>query len=172
MTAQKEAWINSFESGKAWLAKIPSLESMKIYISYFKMFSDAVHKNPDELIAYKIEGLQNINTSKEWQTETLLENYLAESKLPKSLKLLSRNCTVSFFKHNRRALEPTTASNIKAELPDSKKRTPTLTDLTELENEAHNARDKALIWFLESTGVRFGSLIQLKWALGHKSGSA
>jgi hypothetical protein len=34
MTEQKEAWINSFESGKAWLAKIPSLDSMKIYIRY------------------------------------------------------------------------------------------------------------------------------------------
>ena len=50
------------------------------FTEYFKQYCDYVQKTPDELIALKVNGLQNVGTDKEWQAENLLENYFAETQ--------------------------------------------------------------------------------------------
>jgi hypothetical protein len=89
----------------------------------------------------KVEGLQNVGTAKEFQAENLLENFFSESKMKPTANLMLKNAVFSFYKHNRRALEGQTASNIKNETPESKMRKPTLEDL---ESVKHSARDKSL----------------------------
>jgi integrase len=163
MSEKNAYWINGFASGKTWLNKLPSRLTKEKFTGYFKFYCDAVKKDPDQLIALKVEGLQNVGTGKEFQAENLLENFFAECKKKPTAKLMLKNAVFSFYKHNRRALESQTASNIKEETPESKKRKPTLEDLTALENVAHSARDKALIWFIASTSCRVGTVTLLKW---------
>ena len=115
------------------------------------------------MIILKMEGMKNVGTDKEYQAENLLETYFAHCDKRPVAKLMIKNAVFSFFKHNRRALERQTASNVKDETPESKKRKPTLEDLTKLESVAHSARDKAIIWFIASTSCRVGTVTQLKW---------
>lgn len=163
MNEDRDAWINTFASGKTWQNKLSSKLTKEKFTEYFKVYCDAVQKTPDQLIALKVEGLQNVGTEKEWQAENLLENYFAETHMKPTARLMLRNAVFSFYKHNRRALEAQTASNVKNETPESKKRKPTTEDLTVLESVSHSARDKALIWFFGSTSVRVGTLVLLKW---------
>jgi hypothetical protein len=95
MTEAKDAWLNSSPSGKAWLIKLGSEKTKQIFTNFFKIYCDAVQKTPDELISFKIEGLKNVATEKEFQAETLLENFLSESKLKPSAKLMLK--TQSFL---------------------------------------------------------------------------
>jgi integrase len=163
MTEERTAWINAFASGRTWLNKLPSPHTKKKFTAYFKTYCDAISKTPDELISLKMEGLKSVGTDKEWQAENLLENYFAICDKRPTAKLMIKNAVFSFYKHNRRALEGQTASNVKDETPESKKRKPTLEDLTALETVAHSARDKALIWFIASTSCRVGTVVLLKW---------
>ena len=166
MTEDRAIWINGFASGRTWQNKLGSKLTKEKFAEYFKVYCDDIHvlKNPDQLIALKVEGLQNVGTEKEFQAENLLENFFAESKMKPTAKLMLKNAVFSFYKHNRRALEGQTASNIKNETPESKKRNPTLKDLVTLESVCHSARDKALIWFIASTSCRIGTVSLLKWS--------
>jgi hypothetical protein len=67
----------------------------------------------------------------------------------------------SFYKANWRELNSNVGSKVEA--PEAKARTPTLSDLVQLENSMASLRDKALIWFLESTAVRAGTAQKLVW---------
>ncbi len=163
MTESLKEWILSFSSGQTWLNKLSAPITKRQFTSYLKQYCEAVKKTPDELITLKMEGLKNVGTEKEFQAENLLEGFFSESKMSQSAKLNLRNAVFSFFKHNRRALEAQTASNIKAESPESKKRRPDLEDLTALEAKAHLAKDKAFIWFIASTSCREGTISLLKW---------
>jgi len=163
MNDDRDAWINSFVTGRTWQNKLSSKLTKEKFTEYFKVYCDAVHKTPDELIALKVKGLQNVGTDKEWLAENLLENYFAETHNKPTARLMLKNAVFSFYKHNRRSLESQTASNIKNETPESKMRKPTLDDLVALESVMHSARDKALLWFFASTSVRVGTLVLLKW---------
>ena len=163
MTEERDAWLNSFASGRTWLNKLPSQHTKEKFTAYFKVYCDAVKKTPDDLIALKMEGLRSVGTEKEWQAENLLENYFANCDKRPTAKLMIKNAVFSFYKHNRRALEGQTASNVKDETPESKKRKPSLDDLAELEMVAHSERDKALVWFIASTSCRIGTLALLMW---------
>ena len=105
MTEQRETWINSYSSGRAWLNKLGSPHTKKKFTEYFMAYCDAVKKNPYELISLKIEGLQNVGTAKEWQAEDLLESFFAQCDRKPTAKLMIKNAFFSFYKHNRRALE-------------------------------------------------------------------
>ncbi len=74
-----------------------------------------------------------------------------------------KNAVFSFYKWNRRALEKTTANNVKTALPSAKTRTPTLEDIQALEDNVSTQRDKAIIRFISSTALRVGSLSKLTW---------
>jgi integrase len=163
MTDSLKSWILSFESGRQWLNKLSAPITKMQFTSYLKQYCKAVKKTPDELINLKMEGLKNVGTAKEWQAENLLETFFSKSKLSKSAKLNLRNAVFSFYKHNRRDLQKQTASNVKDETPESKKRNPSLEDLKALEDKAHLAKDKALIWFIASTSCRVGTVVLLKW---------
>lgn len=163
MTELRDNWLNSYSSGRLWLNKLGSPHTKKKFTEYFWTYCEAVKKTPDELIALKIEGLQNVGTVKEWQAEDLLEGFFAQTDMKPTAKLMLKNSVFSFYKHNRRALEAQTASNVKNETPESKKRKPTLEDLKNLENAGHLARDKAIVWFIASTSCRVGTVALLNW---------
>ncbi len=125
----------------------------------FKRYCEFTKLNPDELIALKIEGLQAINTGKEFQAETLLEKYLTNSTSTPSVKSLVRSIVISFYKANRRNL-----INIKeVETPEAKHRSPTTEEILALENNMNCARDKFLVWFLASSPLRLTSITKTKW---------
>lgn len=65
-----------------------------------------MNKNPDELIALKIEGLRNIATAIEFQAEDLLDNFLYDesTNLTINIRLSVLNSTKSFYNANRRSL--------------------------------------------------------------------
>ncbi len=126
MTELRETWLNSYSSGRLWLNKLGSPHTKKKFTEYFWAYCEAVKKTPDELISHKIEGLQNVGTAKEWQAEDLLEGFFSQCDMKPTAKLMLKNAVFSFYKHNRRALEAQTASNVKNETPESKKRKPTL----------------------------------------------
>ena len=161
---QRAKWLNSFSSGQKWLEKIGSANTQKIFTDYFKRYCDYTKQTPDQLIALKVQGLQNVGTEKEFIAEDLLETFFRENKgMKPTARLMMRSTVFSFYKHNKRSLEPSTASNIKNETPESKKRKPSLDDLTALEGVMRTARDKAMLWFTASTSVRVGTLVLLKW---------
>ena len=161
LTEFNEKWLLQFESGRNWVSKLPSEQTRRVFIRNLQKYSEGVNKNPDELIAFKIEGLRNIATEKEFQAERLLENYLSGCNLSVSSKEMRKNAVVSFYKHNWRNLNSNVASNIQK--PEAKKRCPKMDDILELENAMTNQRDKAIIWFFASTSVRIGTLIKLRW---------
>jgi hypothetical protein len=80
MTDSMDQWLRSFVSGQKWLNTIQSPKTKDIYMKNMKQYCTAVGKNPDELIAYKIEGIRNITTAIEFQAEDLSDNYLTNAK--------------------------------------------------------------------------------------------
>jgi integrase len=178
MTDIDKAWLLSFASGQNFYDK--KCKNSKVteiaYISRLKAYCDNVGKNPDELIALKLEGLQNTATDKEFQAEELLEKFLRQDKIFKILedgkkeyraltdssKLGILIAVKSFYDSNRgRSLEADVGEFIEA--PEPKKRTPTVQDCLDLENKMKCDRDKFLVWFLESCPVRKATLKQLKF---------
>ena len=85
MTDALQDWILQFNSGMAWFNKLNSDSTKKTYLPNLKKYCDWAKKNPDELIQFKIEGLQSINTPKEFQAENLLETFISTTKFPLSV---------------------------------------------------------------------------------------
>ena len=85
--AKRKLWIESFPSGLKWINALPSKNTKIQYATYLKLYCDAVQKNPEELIALKIEGLKHTGDIEEFQAEDLLENYFSKAKLKPSAKL-------------------------------------------------------------------------------------
>jgi hypothetical protein len=104
MTDSLQEWILQYNSGMAWFNKLGSVNTKRTYLPNFKRYCEWVKKNPDELIQLKIEGLQSINTPKEFQAENLLETFLSTCKSPSSIKDIIRTAVISFYKGNRRPL--------------------------------------------------------------------
>ena len=94
MNEDRDAWINTFASGKTWQNKLSSKLTKEKFTEYFKVYCDAVQKTPDQLIALKVGGLQNVGTEKEWQAENLLENYFAETHMKPTARLMLRNAVL------------------------------------------------------------------------------
>lgn len=67
MSSEKELlkakWLTSFASGQKWLEKIGSANTKKIFTDYFKRYCDYTKQTPDQLIALKVQGLQNVVVS-------------------------------------------------------------------------------------------------------------
>ena len=158
-TEENEKWILKFESGRNWVSKLPSQHTKRIFIRALQKYCQALNKNPDELIAFKLEGDKAKGEEKEWQAERTLEKYLRDSDMTQSVKAESKNAIISFFKHNWRNLNPNVASDV--EPPEAKKRTPTIEDIQALDANMTTSRDKALVWFFPSTAVRIETLTKL-----------
>ena len=144
MTDALTEWVLNFNSSTSWFNKLDALNTKRTYLPHFKKYCDWTKRNPDELIQLKIEGLQAINTSKEFQAEDFLEKFISTSKAPSSIRDGVRSAVISFYKHNRRPLV-----NIKeVSTPESKKRCPKTQDILEFENALGTYRDKFLCWFI------------------------
>lgn len=72
MVDSRIAWIQQYESGRIWYNKLTSIETKRVYLRNLLRFCKTVGKNPDQLIALKMEGQRNIGTLKEFGAETLL----------------------------------------------------------------------------------------------------
>jgi len=94
MTEEQDAWINGYPSGRAWLNKLGSPRTKRQFTRYFARYCNAVQKTPDELIALKMEGLQNVGTSKEWQAEDLLEGFFAQNEMLPTARLMLKNAAL------------------------------------------------------------------------------
>lgn len=133
-----------------------------MYTSRLKRYCDAVEKNPDELISLKLIGLQSVSTELEFEAENLLENFLESPDLKPSAKLAILTAVKSFYASTRgRDLASDVGENI--EVPEAKKRTPSIEDCIALDEAMTTHRDKFLVWFLESSPVRQGTLRKLLW---------
>jgi hypothetical protein len=162
MTDLKEQWLLSFSSGQKWLNTLSSDTTKAFYIDFFKRYCDAVQKTPDQLIELKIEGLKNTGELKEFIAEDLLESFFVKCEYSKNAKLQIRNSVMSFYKWNRRPLNPITAINVK-NIPAPKKRTPIDKDILKLEANMSNAKSKAILWFIASTSCRIDTVTKLFW---------
>jgi len=176
MTDANKEWLLSFVSGQNFYDKKCKKSEVTelIYISRIKSYCENIGKNPDELIQLKLEGLQNPATMKEFLAEETLENFLRqdtyfrinengkkeEREFTDNSKLGMLVAVKSFYDSTRgRSLAPDTGEFI--EVPEAKKRTPTIQECLDLENAMKCNRDKFLVWFLESCPVRKGTLRQL-----------
>ena len=160
-----QTWLLSFTSGKNFYNKKLKNSSFTEleYTRRLKRYCDAIKKNPDELITLKLEGLQHPATEKEFQAETLLETYLQSDNITASAKIGLLIAIKSFYSATRgRDLAPDVGSEFEA--PESKKRSPTIEDVIELEAAMTTQRDKFMLWFLVSCPVRAGTLRKLVWS--------
>lgn len=159
MTDALEEWILQFDSGMAWFNKLNAVNTKRTYLPNLKKYCDWVKKHPDELILLKIEGLQAINTPKEFQAENLLENFISTTKFSSAVKDSIRTTVISIYKNNRRPL----IEIMDVSTPESKQRCPKTQDILDLENAFFSFRDKALLWFIASAPFRLDTLTKLKW---------
>jgi hypothetical protein len=96
MTDDRLAWIKGFSTSNQWIQGIKSQNTLGSYVKYLYQYCQAVQKNPDELIALKVEGLRNVATEKEFKAEQLLNNYLYDnSGLTINIKLSVFNAVKS-----------------------------------------------------------------------------
>ena len=105
MTDALEEWIQRYGYGTVWFSKLRSENTVRTYLPNLKKYCNWVKKNPDELIQLKLEGLQSINTPKEFQAENLLDKFLSSSKFPLSVKDSIRTTVISFYKNNRKLIQ-------------------------------------------------------------------
>jgi hypothetical protein len=159
MTDALEVWIQQYGYGTAWFNKLRSENTIRTYLPNLKKYCNWTKKTPDELIQLKVEGLQSINTPREFQAENLLERFLSTSKFPLTVKDSIRTTVISFYKNNRRPL----VEVMEVATPESKKRCPKAQDILELESGFTYARDKFLCWFIASSPFRLSTLTQLRW---------
>jgi len=162
MTDSIDTWLLSFECGRTWFNSITAPRTKELYSKALKQYCDAVGKNPDELLELKVEGIRNIATSKEFQAEKLLDNFLYNNPDITIHIRIGILCAVkSFYKENWRELNKKVGE--KLTLPQAKKRTPTMQDLIAMDEVMMYQRDKAILWFLESAPFRVGTLTKLTW---------
>jgi integrase len=159
MTDALQEWILKFNSGMMWFNKLNSQATKDTYLPNLKKYCTWANKNPDELIQLKIEGLQAVNTPKEFQAENLFENFLSTAKYPLTVIDSIRTTVLSFYKNNRRPL----IEIRDVDIPESKMRCPKSSDIPELENGFSFLRDKALLWFIASAPFRLETLTKLRW---------
>jgi hypothetical protein len=184
LTDTNKEWLLSFVSGQNFYDKKCKNSKMTelIYISRIASYCCNIAKNPDELIALKLEGLQNPASTKEFQAEELLENFLRQDKIKffkedkktnkvkeeireftESSKVGMLAAVKSFYQSTRgRSLVDDTGDFI--EVPEAKQRTPSVEDCVKLEEAMTTDRDKFLVWFLQSVEVRKGTVRQLKFS--------
>lgn len=74
-------WILKYQTSAKWYNSLQSEETKRVYSLRFKQYCDAVGKNPDELIAFKIEGLKNVGSKTEFQAEDLFDSTLSNFDL-------------------------------------------------------------------------------------------
>ena len=165
-----EAWLLSFECGRKWFNTISSARTKEMYSKCLKQYCDALEKTPDELLKLKptlFEIAQMMQKGSagakcEFQAENLLDNYLYNTQDVTIHIKISILCAVkSFYKANWRELNGNVGKNLT--LPEPRRRTPKLQDIIAMEDAMSYQRDKAILWFLESTPVRHTTFVNLYW---------
>ena len=92
----------------------------------------------------------------------MLDNYLYNNPEVTIHIKISILCAVkSFYKANWRELNANVGKNISS--PESPSLTPKLQDIMEMEEAMTYQRDKAILWFLESTPLRHLTTVNLYW---------
>jgi len=152
-------WIRKYRSGRIWLNKLRNKQTIKIYLPLLKRYCDATGLDPDELIQLKLEGQRQVGTQTEFQAEELHDSTINGLEITDHAKLSVSTTVQSFYKHNRRPL----VEIRKFEIPEPKKRRPTLEDVETLAHNVKWKRDKAIIWFTASAPFRRQTVELLTW---------
>jgi hypothetical protein len=161
MTEDIQAWLKGFGASSKWINTLRSEATIEMYTGYLAQYCKGVNKNPDELIALKIEGLRNVATAIEFQAEDILDKYLCSPEITDNIKVSILCAVKSFYKANWRELNANVGKNLS--VPQPKQRTPKMQDILELESVMTYQRDKSILWFLESAPFRGGTATKLFW---------
>jgi site-specific recombinase XerD len=175
-------WLSQYETGQEWLTHlIKETRTITTYVPLFRDFCEFVHMNPDELFRYHLEGLRLALNDPLQNKEKRRINRLLETEAPK-MKMKSEKrkeefvskstlgriqvAVRSFFKWNGEMLGSFKFPLAPLPNPDI----PTVKDIEEMESKAC-LRDKALLWFFASTGIRPETVESLCWKDLHKTGN-
>lgn len=167
-------WCYKFEHCKRCVQilnrQCPETRTVDNWLRYFKYFCDYVSMNPKELIEMKDDGekafLENSRVDDRvrfkfaFLVESLDDNLKMMDGSPSNPKYRNhiRNQVSMFMLHNKRVVK---IEREVEELPNS--RQPLLSEIYEMEKASDYIRDKALIWFFASTGLRPSSVNKLTW---------
>jgi hypothetical protein len=58
MSEELLPWTLQFQSAKTWMNTIRAENTKNMYLKHLKRYCDAVNKNPDELIEFKMMGYE------------------------------------------------------------------------------------------------------------------
>lgn len=162
-TLHKDAkeYILKYETGQTWSRKIGEATKRRYFIEMFKVCTE-LSMSPDELLAHKFKSTKKAESPLEARaTENMLEKLIYE----KSYTLMTKSALISFFKNNDFPLKPSFMSEMeqKEKAPEEYKVIEDVTEVLKIEKVLQSIRDVAILWFLESTGMRRGSLKTLTW---------
>ncbi len=108
--------------------------------------------------------LKGDNLPSGFEAETLLNNYLyntPEEEVTIHIKLSILSPVKTFYRENHRELDSKVGK--KLTLPQPEKRTPKLADVVDMDNAMSYQRDKAILWFFESTPISHRSFVHRYW---------
>jgi hypothetical protein len=162
---QMISWIEQFPEGRRWHdAIIKATRTHEVYFRYFKLFCDEVKLNPTQLAQLLKDCIakQDYTTVPDLMHKVIPAMTMKNGK-PYSPRSINRTevAICSFFKHNNIPFRyPTTYTP--TNLSPSAKYTPDLADIKLMANtkiptanqNLYDTRNSALVWFIESTGVR------------------
>jgi integrase len=179
MTLLKDSlkYLEGFQSSRTWLNRIKSNLTKKKYAKALFRYCAGVGLNPDELLRLKptvpeitaqmFSAIQDGKkpdeiTINEYEAEQTLENYLAEANFKNKLGI--KSAVISFYKANKRDLNSDVAPTVtQRDKAPQEYQLPTVDDIAAMANATTNPRDEFLIWFLQSTGMRRGTVPQLQF---------
>lgn len=160
-------YVLSFQSGQTWSRKIGETTARKYFIEMYRV-CDELGLNPDQLLETKFKAMKEANTPLEARLcENMLEKFLYAMREEGQSPLMTKNALISFFKNNDYPLMPSFASEIeqREKAPEEYRVIERADEVVEIEKYLNYERDIAVLWFLESTGIRRGSLKYLRF--GH-----
>ena len=168
-----------FESCQRW-AKSLGKTTTKRYFKEMYRVAKETGMSPEDLINFKIEGLASgrdpETRHKFFQCEKKLEDSIEEAEKSGMNPLMMKNAMISFFKHNGVSLASNFAEHVEQK-EKAEEEYRVIEDAEEVEKIAEyldippRERNVAILWFLESTGIRrgtlplltFGDLYECRW---------
>jgi hypothetical protein len=184
--AKRLDWINSFPCGVRWLDSLPKgTRTHETYLFQFERFCNYLKKSPEELLQLHINGQRNFlqygtpnNVIRDLLKQELPKvplskrfNYAPMGTKPNTLAEAEK-AICGFFSANGL---PIFAYQFALTKP-TRKPLPTVQDIYAMENAISNMtfqqhgsaqlfrlRDRAVLWFFASTGVRPETLSLMMW---------
>jgi hypothetical protein len=146
-----EKWAKGHDKVMIWLSKLQRKSDSAWFLW---IYCNEVRKTPEELLALK-------DNPQSKDAEYLLDKFVAESKLPHSIKVNVVINAKSFFAHNYRELAR--KSGQIQFIKQAPYRKHTKEELLKIYRSTQNPRDRALITFVWSTAIARESIMKVQW---------